>query len=231
MTAVAAIAAIVIAAIAAAAGFYFGRRLQADHGARPKRPADRPVGRHVFPVLMLLAMCGAVAMLVQLFRPVAAPATLILMPSKQAGFTEEVLPADTLFARGDDQISKPGKDELDRRFSETRKEPFEVVVIGHADLRGQGHYDNKGLSTRRANAVADYIRPKFPGSVFHPFGAGSSYPLSHGCTPSAGDAAYDHCLAVDRRVEVWTRARSAKAGNTRVEGDNNPSAAQASPIE
>jgi len=229
MTAVVAVAAIAFAAIAATVGFYFGRRWQSDHVASPNLPADRPVGRHVFPVLMLLAMCGAVALLVQLFRPAAAPATLILMPSKQAGFSEEILSADTLFARGDDQISEPGKKELDRRFSETRKEPFEVVVIGHADVRGEGHYDNKGLSTRRANAVADYIRSKFPGSVFHSFGAGSSYPLSHGCTPGAGDTAYDDCLAVDRRVEVWMRPRAVKTGNTEVEGDDNPNGVQASP--
>jgi outer membrane protein OmpA-like peptidoglycan-associated protein len=231
MTGVAAVVAIVIAAIAAAVGFYVGRRIQAEHGADRKRPADRPIERHIFPVLMLLAMCGAVAMLVYLFRPAPTPATLILMPSKQAGFSEEILPSDTLFARGDDQISEKGKKELDRRFSETGKEPFEVIVIGHADVRGEGHYDNKGLSTRRANAVADYIRPKFPGSVFHPFGAGSSYPLSHGCAPSAGDTAYDKCLAVDRRVEVWTRPRSEKTGNTGLEDDDNPNRMQASPIE
>ncbi|MDA1185308.1 MAG: OmpA family protein [Acidobacteria bacterium] len=71
---------------------------------------------------------------------------------------------------------------------------FVITVSGHTDARGTTEY-NQALSTRRAQAVADYlIGAGLPGDLFTVQGLGKSQPLDPGNTEEAH--------ATNRRVEL-----------------------------
>lgn len=123
-------------------------------------------------------------------------------PPPPQSFNER-LSADGLFAFGKATLgSAEGRAELDAlaaRLNDGR--PFDMVhVIGHSDRIG-GDAANVALSTKRANAVRDYlVSHGVPSTKITAVGRGSVEPIAE-CRTEKG-AALRACLAPNRRVEV-----------------------------
>lgn len=134
----------------------------------------------------------------------APPPPESAVPALSSTFLER-LSADGLFAFGKasiDDFSPAGRAALDDLASRlTQGRPLEIVhVIGHSDRIGNDRA-NLRLSTRRAEAVREYLIDRgVPEDRITAVGRGSVEPVVE-CEGDRGQALID-CLAPNRRVEV-----------------------------
>lgn len=116
------------------------------------------------------------------------------------------LEADSLFGFDQDSLQADGKQALDKLIMELKDVNVDMVqVTGHTDRLGAKAYNDK-LSTRRAEAVRNYLVQVggMPASKVTAVGVGSSQPdeSSVECKGMKASQALITCLRVDRRVEV-----------------------------
>lgn len=156
--------------------------------------------------LMCSAVAAAAVMLISACStaPKSPPPPEPAMPPLSSTSLER-LSADGLFAFGKasiDDFSPEGRKALDELASRlTGDRPIEIVhVIGHSDRIGDDRA-NLRLSTRRAEAVRDYLIGRgIPADRITAVGRGSVEPVVE-CDGDRGQALID-CLAPNRRVEV-----------------------------
>jgi OOP family OmpA-OmpF porin len=114
--------------------------------------------------------------------------------------------ADALFDFGKEDIRPAGRQELDRFAQELKGSQFDdITVTGYTDRIGSAAYNQK-LSTRRAEAVRDYLvtATGIPSSKITPRGAAGSDPVTKPseCPGQQRTPKLVACLQPDRRVEV-----------------------------
>ena len=103
-------------------------------------------------------------------------------------------------------MKNEGKQRLDKFVADLRGTSFEfITVTGHTDRFGTEAY-NIGLSTRRADAVKNYLSGPagIPAARINATGAGESQPLTKPgeCKGQRPTKALIACLQPDRRVEL-----------------------------
>lgn len=121
------------------------------------------------------------------------------------------LSADSLFAFGKadlSNLSETGRGELDALANKALANDNlnTIHIIGYSDRIGSDK-SNLALSTRRANAVRDYlIQRGVPAGQITAVGRGSIEPVVE-CKTEKGQALID-CLAPNRRVEIRVAPRN-----------------------
>jgi len=140
-------------------------------------------------------------------EPVAAapppPPPPVVMPRAPSKVT---FSADSLFAFGKADVSPAGKQELDRFAADLRGVDFDVITVtGHTDRIGSHKY-NMDLSTRRAEAVKNYLVESagIPDGKIAARGTDGSEPVTKPgeCKGAKVTKKLIACLQPDRRVEV-----------------------------
>jgi OmpA-OmpF porin, OOP family len=116
------------------------------------------------------------------------------------------LQADSLFGFDQDSLQADGKQALDKLLQELKDVNVDAVqVTGHTDRLGSAAYNAK-LSTRRAEAVRNYLVQVggMPANLVTATGVGSAQPETspNDCKGMKASQALITCLRVDRRVEV-----------------------------
>jgi OmpA-OmpF porin, OOP family len=128
--------------------------------------------------------------------PPPAPAPTILEVSLQA---------EALFDFDRSELKPEALQELQRLVGQINGLNYDQVsIVGHTDRIGTREY-NLGLSTRRANAVRDYlVNAGIPGARVTATGVANDEPVlpSSACRNTGSAAAQIACLAPDRRVVV-----------------------------
>ena len=114
--------------------------------------------------------------------------------------------ADSLFDFDKEAIKPAGRQALDAFAAELRGAQFDnITVVGHTDRIGSHAYNMK-LSTRRADAVKDYLveRAGIPAGKVTARGADGDDPVtkSGDCVGQKRTPQLIACLQPDRRVEV-----------------------------
>lgn len=116
---------------------------------------------------------------------------------------DERLSGDALFAFGSAELSDGGRAQLDAFVARLQAAPggYERIhVIGHSDRLGRAAI-NQAVSTRRAEAVRDYlVQAGVPAERVGAVGRGSVEPVVE-CQDERGQALID-CLAPNRRVDI-----------------------------
>jgi OOP family OmpA-OmpF porin len=166
-------------------------------------PAPRPVAAAWVAPAPAPQAAPAPAPAVVVAAPAPAPAPVFAPP---AVLRRVNLSADSLFTFDSSLVTPRGRAALDQLAVDLRGLQYDTVhVTGHTDRLGSTRY-NDALSTRRANAVADYLvqsgavaRNKVAAN-----GAGEGSPLaaSAACRGGSATPALIDCLKGDRRVEV-----------------------------
>lgn len=136
--------------------------------------------------------------------PVAIPAPAPAPVPKP--WVKVKLQADSLFGFDQDSLQADGKQALDKLLQELKGVNVDAVqVTGHSDRLGSAAYNAK-LSTRRAEAVRNYLVQVggMPANLVTATGVGSSQPetSTNDCKGMKASQALITCLRVDRRVEV-----------------------------
>lgn len=116
------------------------------------------------------------------------------------------LAADSLFGFDQDSLQADGKQALDKLLMELKEVNVESVqVTGHTDRLGAKAYNDK-LSTRRAEAVRNYLIQVggMSAAKVTATGVGSEQPESstNDCKGMKASQALITCLRVDRRVDI-----------------------------
>lgn len=135
----------------------------------------------------------------------AAPVTPPPAPAPKP-WVKVKLEADSLFGFDQDTLQADGKQALDKLIMELQSVNIDAIqVTGHTDRLGSKAYNAK-LSTRRADAVKNYLVQVggIPANKVSATGVGSSQPETqpNECKGSQATQALITCLRVDRRVEV-----------------------------
>lgn len=142
--------------------------------------------------------------------PVSTPAPVTAQTEPPAPapkpWVKVKLVADSLFGFDQDNLQSEGKKALDKLLSELKTVNIEMIQItGHTDRLGLKPYNDK-LSTRRAEAVQNYLVQigGIPASKVTATGVGSSQPDTKpgACKGSHPTPALIACLSPDRRVDV-----------------------------
>lgn len=124
--------------------------------------------------------------------------------------------ADALFAFDKAIIKPEGKTMLNDLASQLNGATYDTIMVtGHADRFGSDAY-NQRLSTRRANAVKDYlVSQNIPANRISAQGKGETEPVTKpGECKGAKSAKVIACLQPDRRVDVeMTGTKAAVAAN------------------
>lgn len=136
--------------------------------------------------------------------PVVIPAPAPVPVPKP--WVKVTLQADSLFGFDQDSLQADGKQALDKLLQELKDVNVEAVqVTGHTDRLGSAAYNAK-LSTRRAEAVRNYLVQVggMPANLVTAIGVGSAQPQTsaNDCKGMKASQALITCLRVDRRVEV-----------------------------
>jgi OmpA-OmpF porin, OOP family len=136
--------------------------------------------------------------------PVAIPAPAPAPVPKP--WVKVKLQADSLFGFDQDSLQADGKQALDKLLQELKGVNVDAVqVTGHTDRLGSAAYNAK-LSTRRAEAVRNYLVQVggMPANLVTATGVGSAQPdtSTNECKGMKASQALITCLRVDRRVEV-----------------------------
>ena len=140
---------------------------------------------------------------------VAAPAAAPATPPARVTPPQRLkvkLSADALFDFDQATIKSEGKQRLDKFVADLSSTTFEfITVTGHTDRFGTEAY-NLRLSTRRADAVKNYLSgpAAIPAVKITATGAGESQPLTKPdeCRGQRPTKALIACLQPDRRVEL-----------------------------
>ena len=148
--------------------------------------------------------------------PVPAPAPVAIpapapMPKP---WVKVKLQADSLFGFDQDRLQADGKQALDKLLQELKGVNVDAVqVTGHTDRLGSAAYNAK-LSTRRAEAVRNYLVQVggMPANLVTATGVGSAQPdtSTNECKGMKASQALITCLRVDRRVEVQVMGSQAQ---------------------
>ncbi len=142
--------------------------------------------------------------------PVLVPAPVVMPAPAPAPvpkpWVKVKLQADSLFGFDQDSLQADGKQALDKLLQELKDVNVDAVqVTGHTDRLGSAAYNAK-LSTRRAEAVRNYLVQVggMPANLVTATGVGSSQPetSANECKGVKVSQALITCLRVDRRVEV-----------------------------
>lgn len=145
--------------------------------------------------------------------PAATPAPEVVAvpapppePLPPKSWVKVKLEADSLFGFDQDSLQADGKKALDKLIEELQGVNVEAIqVTGHTDRLGSKAYNEK-LSTRRAEAVRNYLVQVggLSSSKVTAVGVGSTQPeTAFGqCKGVKASQALITCLRVDRRVEV-----------------------------
>jgi OOP family OmpA-OmpF porin len=140
--------------------------------------------------------------------PVIAPAPVAIPAPAPVPkpWVKVKLQADSLFGFDQDSLQADGKQALDKLLQELKEVNVDAVqVTGHTDRLGSAAYNAK-LSTRRAEAVRNYLVQVggMPANLVTATGVGSAQPetAASDCKGMKASQALITCLRVDRRVEV-----------------------------
>ena len=142
--------------------------------------------------------------------PVLVPAPVVMPAPAPAPvpkpWVKVKLQADSLFGFDQDSLQADGKQALDKLMRELKDVNVDAVqVTGHTDRLGSAAYNAK-LSTRRAEAVRNYLVQVggMPANLVTATGVGSAQPetSTSDCKGIKASQALITCLRVDRRVEV-----------------------------
>jgi OOP family OmpA-OmpF porin len=133
-------------------------------------------------------------------EPVAVPKAVVLPPAKVS------LAADSLFAFDKSVVSADGKQQLDAFADKLKGIDYEfVTVTGHTDRIGEQVYNMK-LSTRRAEAVGNYLVQAggIPSAKVLARGQNGANPVTKpgDCVGTKPTRALIACLQPDRRVDL-----------------------------
>jgi OOP family OmpA-OmpF porin len=114
--------------------------------------------------------------------------------------------ADALFGFDKSTVTPEGKQHLDKFAADLRGTDFDVITVtGHTDRIGSHDY-NMALSTRRAEAVKNYLVESagIPAGKIAARGTDGSDPVTKpgDCTGTRATRQLIACLQPDRRVEV-----------------------------
>ncbi|WP_457425375.1 OmpA family protein [Roseateles sp. P5_E7] len=114
--------------------------------------------------------------------------------------------ADSLFGFDQSTVRPEGKAELDTFARDVGATEFDMIrVEGHTDRLGSAAYNQK-LSTRRAEAVRDYLvtSGRIPAGKVSAVGMGETAPVTKpgDCKGNKPTKALIACLQPDRRVDV-----------------------------
>jgi OOP family OmpA-OmpF porin len=141
--------------------------------------------------------------------PAPPPQTVFVMvpppPPKKVVFSADA-GADALFGFGKSEVQPTGKRALDKFATELKGAKYEVITItGHTDRIGS-NAANMRLSTRRAEAVRNYLITSagIPADKVTAKGMGGSQHMTkpNECKGNKATHKLVTCLAPDRRVEV-----------------------------
>ncbi|MDE2565228.1 MAG: OmpA family protein [Burkholderiales bacterium] len=139
--------------------------------------------------------------------PEPAPAIVAPAPAPVATPVRRVsFSADSLFGFDRSEVRPQGRQALDRFAHELAGTQYDVVTVtGYTDRLGRPAY-NQALSTRRAEAVKDYLvsRGGLDAHKVSAVGRGASAPVTQpgDCQGVKARAKLIECLQPDRRVEV-----------------------------
>ena len=163
--------------------------------------SNRPTPTYVASAAAPVPAAPAVAPAPVVSAPAASPASI---PPPQP--LKVKLSADALFDFDQATMKNEGKQRLDKFVADLRGASFEfITVTGHTDRFGTEAY-NIGLSTRRADAVKNYLSGPagIPAARIKATGAGESQPLTKPgeCKGQRPTKALIACLQPDRRVEL-----------------------------
>ena len=174
------------------------------------------VSLRLTPLVVLFALFACVILTVRSLRPRPPPATpvIVLGPDAPTGVERKVFAADSLFDFGSKTLNPKSAHELEEFGAQLKAAGVEqIVVVGHTDRIGTQAVNNE-LSQGRANAVRDAILKNagIGAASVLAVGIGDRMPITpkDGCPGAGRDAATIACLSKDRRVEVWTKAATAK---------------------
>lgn len=138
----------------------------------------------------------------------------VMVPPKKVVFSADA-GTDALFGFGKSEVQPTGKRALDKFVDELKGAKYEVITItGHTDRIGSSAANMK-LSTRRAEAVRNYLVTSagVPADKVVAKGMGETQPMTKPseCIGNKATNKLVTCLAPDRRVEVEVDAtRSTK---------------------
>jgi len=137
--------------------------------------------------------------------PLAAIATPVPVVERHAP-KKVTLSADSLFDFNKSVVKPAGKRALDQLARDLNGTDYDqIMVIGHTDRIGSHAYNLK-LSTRRAEAVKEYLisSGQIPAHKISAKGVDGAYPVTKpgDCVGSKATPALIACLQPDRRVEV-----------------------------
>ncbi|PIT80231.1 OmpA family protein [Limnohabitans sp. 15K] len=138
--------------------------------------------------------------------PVPAPVPAQMPTPAPKPWVKVKLAADSLFGFDQDSLQADGKQALDKLLTELKDVNVErVQVTGHTDRLGAKAYNDK-LSTRRAEAVRNYLVQVggMSAAKVTATGVGAAQPESstNDCKGMKASQALITCLRVDRRVDV-----------------------------
>lgn len=141
---------------------------------------------------------------------VEAPPAVQPAPPAPPAPKRVALSADALFAFGKATIKPAGKESLERLAKDLKGTQFQTItVLGYSDKIGNPAY-NQELSTRRAEAVRDYLVDALgiPSSKTQVKGMDGSDPVTkpNECPGQNRSPKVIACLQPDRRVEVEVSA-------------------------
>jgi OOP family OmpA-OmpF porin len=168
----------------------------------PPAPAFVPVEK----VPLAVAKAPATAATAAVVTPAVVPVPVSVAMPVQKPWVKVKLAADTLFGFDQASLQSDGQQALDKLLLELKDVNVEAVQItGHTDRLGAKAYNDK-LSTRRAEAVRNYLVQVggMSASKVTATGMGSSQPESatNDCKGMKASQALITCLRVDRRVDV-----------------------------
>ncbi len=172
-------------------------------------PAAQPVYRPE-PVVAQAPVATPPPAPVIVLAPVVMPAPVATQAPAPAPvpkpWVKVTLQADSLFGFDQDSLQADGKQALDKMLQELKDVNVDAVqVTGHTDRLGSAAYNAK-LSTRRADAVRNYLVQVggMPANLVTATGVGSAQPETspNDCKGMKASQALITCLRVDRRVEV-----------------------------
>ncbi len=143
-------------------------------------------------------------------EPVVAQVAVVVPPEPPAPmpkpWVKVKLEADSLFGFDQDTLQSDGKNALEKLLVELKAVNVEAIhITGHTDRLGSKAYNTK-LSTRRAEAVQNYLVQTggMPADKVTATGVGASQPDTQfgECQGIKSSQALITCLRMDRRVEV-----------------------------
>jgi OOP family OmpA-OmpF porin len=168
-------------------------------------PYVAPAAEPVYKAPPVVAQAPAPApVVVAAPMPMPMPATMPAPAPKP--LVKVKLAADSLFGFDQDSLQADGKQALDKLLLELKDVNVErVQITGHTDRLGAKAYNEK-LSTRRADAVRNYLVQVggTPAAKVSAIGVGAEQPESstNDCKGMKASQALITCLRVDRRVDV-----------------------------